>query len=222
MWFGVIVASNPLAGWWGKNKRTAYIVLAVIVVLFVFVNRGGGAKTKRVEMPKDYGSAGRELLVHAPAHPKKPIPLVLILHDDNLDAKTLDHDSGAGSVANSRDFAVAYPEAVGGTWRIDSPDGADAQYLRDVVAYVSAKKSKIDPNRVYVWGVGEGARLALTTVCATGKPVFAAVGVVGQFAQEPQSPCGDRVPKVRAADIEWKKKVSEALWEASSKNHRAA
>lgn len=218
MWFGWTVASNPLAGWWGKNKRTVYIVLAVVVVLWVFVGRGGGSKTKSAEIPKDYGSAGRELLVHAPGDPKKAIPLVLILHDNNAQAKDLDHDSGAGSVANSRDFAVAYPEAVGGTWRIDSPDGADARYLRDVVTFVSDKKSKIDPSRVYIWGEGEGARMALTAVCAPGQQVFAAIGVVGQFTQDPQAPCGDRVPKVRVADIDWGKKVSEQLWTESAKN----
>jgi polyhydroxybutyrate depolymerase len=216
VWFGWTVASNPLAGWWGKNKRTVYIVAAVIIVLWVFIGHSGGTKTTRVSLPKDYGSAGRELLVHAPAHPGKPIPLVLILHDDNSDAKTLDKDSHAGSVANKRDFAVAYPEAVGGTWRIDGPDGADARYLRDVVSYVSAKKSKIDVSQVYVWGVGEGARLALTAVCGTGKPVFAAVGVVGQFTQEPQPACPGRAPEERVAETKWNEKVSEALWKASS------
>lgn len=215
MWFGWIVASNPLAGWWGKNKRTVYIVAAVIVVLYLFIGNNGGTKTKRVTMPKEYGSAGRELLVHAPGHPKNPIPLVLILHDDNAAAKNLDHDSGAGSVANSEDFAVAYPEAVGGLWRIDGPDSPDAQYIRDVVSFVADRKSKIDLNQVYIWGVGEGARLAQTTVCGGAKPVFAAVGVVGQFTQEPQSPCPARAPQERVAETKWNKKVSEALWKAS-------
>ncbi|WP_308301552.1 PHB depolymerase family esterase [Frankia sp. AiPa1] len=215
------MASNPLAGWWGKNKRTVYIVAAVVVVAFVFVQRGGGPKTKHDTMPKDYGSAGRELLVHAPSNPKKPIPLVLILHDDNTSAKTLDHDSKAGKVANEKTFAIAYPEAVGGTWRIDSPTGPDAQYLRDVVTYVSTKKSEIDPKKIYIWGVGEGARLALMAVCDTGKPTFAAVGVVGQFTQEPRSPCAGRVPEARVAETDWTKKVSEALWKASS-GHRLA
>ncbi|WP_261554033.1 PHB depolymerase family esterase [Frankia tisae] len=219
MWFGWIVASNPLAGWWGKNKRTVLIVGVVIVVLWVFIERGNGPKTKRVSMPKGYGSADRELLVHAPKDPRNPIPLVLILHDDNVDAKTLDHDSAAGSVANARNFAVAYPEAVGGTWRIDSPDGVDAAYLRDVVSYVSTKKTKVDPNHIYVWGVGEGARLALTAVCGGAKPIFAAVGVVGQFTQEPQSACPGRVAEARVAETDWDKKVSETLWTASAKHH---
>lgn len=210
------MASNPLAGWWGKNKRTVYIVAAVIIVLWVFIGTNGGTKTKRVTMPKDYGSAGRELLVHAPGHPKKPIPLVLILHDDNVTAKSLDHDSRAGSVANDEDFAIAYPEAVGGLWRIGGPDSPDAQYIRDVIAFVADKKSKIDPNRVYIWGVGEGARLAQTVVCGGGKPIFAEVGVVGQFTQEPQSPCPGRAPQDRVAETKWNRKVSETLWKASS------
>lgn len=219
MWFRGTVAANPLAGWWGKNKRTGYIVAAVVVVLWVFIQHDSGPKTKRDAIPKGYGSSGRELYVHAPGSPRKPIPLVLILHDDNTSARTFDHDSKAGSVANEKTFAVAYPEAVGGTWRIDGPDGPDARYIRDVIDYVSTKKSKIDPNRIYIWGVGEGARLALTAVCSAGTPAFAVVGVVGQFTQEPQSPCAGRVPVERVAETDWDKKVSETLWKASS-GHR--
>ncbi|ORT47113.1 plasmid partitioning protein, partial [Frankia sp. KB5] len=78
---------------------------------------------------------------------------------------------------------------------------------------------KVDPNRVYVWGIGEGARLALTAACAPGKPEFAAVGVVGQFDPEPGPTCQDRVPEGRAPEASWDRKVSETLWKFSS-GHR--
>ncbi|ETA03622.1 plasmid partitioning protein [Frankia sp. CcI156] len=219
MWFGWTVVSNPLAGWWGKNKRTVLIVGVVIVVVWGYLGTRDRPKTQRVSLPGDYASAGRELLVQAPSDPANPLPLVLILHDDNADAKSLDRQSDAGKLANSRDFAVAFPEAVGGTWRIDGPEGADVRYLRDVVRFVSTKRTKVDPNRVYVWGIGEGARLALTAACAPGKPEFAAVGVVGQFDPEPGPTCQDRVPEGRAPEASWDRKVSETLWKFSS-GHR--
>ncbi|ABW15866.1 MULTISPECIES: PHB depolymerase family esterase [Frankiaceae] len=215
MWFGWIVASNPLAGWWGKNKRNVIIAGVALVAIWWLVAANGRPKVERVTIPDGYPSADRELLVQAPSKPNDPLPLVIILHDDNTDASSLEHDSDASSLANRRDFALAFPEAVAGTWRLDDPNGADQQYLRDVVRYMDEERTDIDLNRIYVWGIGEGARLALLAACSPGPPVYAAVGVVGQFEAEPGPTCDNVTQHGRVAETDWDKKVSSTLWDFS-------
>jgi polyhydroxybutyrate depolymerase len=214
------VVSNPLAGWWDKNKTKVLVAGAAILVVFVFVSFGDSPKTERVAIPKGYPSVDRELLVHAPKDPKSPVPLVLVLSDDNMDVKTIERESKASKLADRRHFAVAYPEPVAGTWRVDDPSGADAQYLRDVVRYLAEKRTAVDPDRVYVWGLGEGARMALTVACANRPPVFAAVGVVGQFDPEPGPTCRDRVPEARVASTGWSNDVTTKLWNFSKNQRR--
>lgn len=221
MWFGWIVVSNPLAGWWDKNKKKAIIAGVAVVVLWAFLATRDRTETEAVAIPEGYASADRELLVHAPAEPDNPLPLVIVLHDNNSDASAIERESDASSLSDRRDFALAYPEAVGGTWRIDPPDDADVQYVRDVIRFMDSERTDVDLNRIYVWGIGEGARLALTVACSSADPRVAAVGVVGQFDPEPQPTCEDRVPHGRVLQTGWDDDVTDTLWEFSEDSQPA-
>ncbi|MEX5632947.1 plasmid partitioning protein [Parafrankia sp. FMc2] len=220
MWFGWIVASNPLAGWWGKNKKNVIIVGVALVAVWWLVAGRGRPEVEQVDIPDDYPSAGRELRVQAPSDPDEPLPLVIILHDDNADAKSLEEASDASSLASRRDFALAFPEAVAGTWRLDDPNGPDLQYLRDVVRFMDEERTDVDLDRVYVWGIGEGARLALLAACGPGDPVYAGVGVVGQFETEPGPTCDAVTPHGRVAETAWDDDVTDALWDFSHDKRR--
>ncbi|OAA25646.1 polyhydroxybutyrate depolymerase [Frankia sp. EI5c] len=222
MWFGWSVASNPLAGWWGKNKKKAIIIGVALVAVWWLAAGRGHPEVERTAIPDGYPSAGREVLVQAPSDPDDPLPLVIILHDGNSDVETLERESKASSLANRRDLALAFPEAVAGTWRLDDPNGSDLQYLRDVVRFMDEKRTDVDPDRVYVWGVGEGARLALLAACGTGTPTFAAVGVVGQFETEPGPTCDSVTPHGRVAETKWDGDVTDALWKFSRDLRRTA
>jgi polyhydroxybutyrate depolymerase len=215
VWFGWIVVANPLTGWWGKNKKKVIGGGVALVVIWGFVAANGNPKTTDELIPDRLASKGRELRVHADKKAKDPMPLVLVLHDDNTSATSVENDSKVASLADRKHFAVAFPEAVGGTWRVDG-QGPDAQYLRDVVTYVSQDWTAIDPARVYIWGFGEGARMALAVACA-GPTEFAAIGVVGQFDPEPGPTCRDRVPEARVAEPSWDNKVTDSLWKFSAK-----
>ncbi|WP_311984147.1 MULTISPECIES: PHB depolymerase family esterase [Parafrankia] len=197
------------------------IIIGVVLVVVWWLAAGRGhPKVEKATIPDSYPSAGRELLVQAPSDPGDPLPLVIILHDDNSDAKTLEEGSKVSSLANRKDLALAFPEAVAGTWRLDDPKGADVQYLSDVVRYMDEKRSDIDLDRVYLWGMGEGARLALLAACTSATPIYAAVGVVGQFDTEPGPTCDNVTPHGRFAETEWDKGVTDALWKFSRDLHR--
>jgi polyhydroxybutyrate depolymerase len=215
------VASNPLPAWWGKNRKRVFAALAVLLALWVLFGGGRKPETKQQNIPKGYPSAGRPLLVHAPSNPADPLPLVLVLHEDHSSPADIERVSNASKVADRRDFAVVYPEAVNGTWRVADPRGADMDmgYLRDVVDYV-AKQTKINKNRVYIWGYGlGGGPFALDAACTKSDHMFAVVGVVGKFDPEPVDTCKKNkvanVRVLRAKDVNWTKKTTDALWDGS-------
>ncbi|AEH11602.1 hypothetical protein FsymDg_4349 [Candidatus Protofrankia datiscae] len=217
MWFGCLVVSNPLKAGkqlWAKNRKRVLIIGAVLVVAWIYVSRSGNPDTERAKIPTGYLSAERELTVHADADPGKPLPLVLVLHDDNSDAGAIEKITEASTLADRRDFAVVYPEAVDGEWRLDDPQGADVQYLRDVVRYVSQERSKIDQSRIYIWGLGEGGRAALAVACAAPDNglKFVAVATVGSVGQSPS--CSPET-HVQHVDGAWNERITRALWDFS-------
>jgi len=212
------VAANPLTAWWGKNSRTIIIAAVAIFALYLFVHGSNAAKTVEKDMPDRYESKGRVLLVHAKQNEKKAIPLVLVLPDNNTKTKVFETDSGASKLANRKHFALVYPEPVAGEWQVDAT-GADAQYLLDVITYMSEDWTTIDPKRIYIWGLGEGARLALALACAYPTK-FAAVGVVGQFDPDPGPDCQAQVPTDRERQASWDDDLSRNLWSFSSNKSR--
>jgi polyhydroxybutyrate depolymerase len=210
--------ANPLSSTWSKHRRTIIIAAVAIVVLYVFTQRSGGPKTTEQELPASYVSKGRVLLVHANKNSKSPVPLVIVLSDDNTKTKVFESDSKVSALADQKHFALVYPELLNGTWTV-GPTGADAQYLQDVISYMSHSWTNVDASRIYIWGLGEGARLALAVACANPTQ-FAAIGVVGQFEPAPGPDCASQVATDRDNSAAWDDRVSSRLWSFSSNKTR--
>nr|MDT0664851.1 hypothetical protein [Micromonospora sp. DSM 115978] len=167
------MAPKAITDWWTKNRKKVIIAGVVIVVAWGYVVTSDRPDTTVETIPDGYASADRELLVHAARDSDDAKPLVLILHDNASSATEIENDSEASSYLRMRGAAVVYPEAVSGTWRVGDPRGADTQYLRDVVRYMADDYTAIDLSRVYVWGFGEGGRLAAELACTTSARQFA-------------------------------------------------
>jgi polyhydroxybutyrate depolymerase len=219
VWFGVGVAANPLAGLWSKNRRTIIIVLVAIVVLWVWTSSNRAAKTTQVTLPKSYASQGRVVLVHAKRN-TGAVPLVVALADDNTLAKDFESNSALSKLADKKKFSLVYAQPVNSAWQV-GPTGPDAQYVQDVVNYVSKTYPKVDSSRIYIWGLGEGGRLALALACANPTK-FAAVAVVGEFTSPPTPNCGTEVPTTWDKEAAWDATTSTKLWNFSSPNSRHA
>ncbi len=220
VWFGCLVASNPLKAGkelWSKNRRRVLVAAGVVVVALAYGHHSPEVKTERAEIPAGYESAGRELAVHAEAKPEKPVPLLLVLHDDESDAATIEKDSKVSALADQQKFALVYPEAVASTWQTN---GQDARYLWDVVRYVAKERSNIDMSRIYIWGAGEGGRLALTVACGpldpAQQPLFTAVGTVNTVGPLPACPSRVHVKSVALAPgRKWNEATTSELWKFS-------
>jgi polyhydroxybutyrate depolymerase len=189
-------------------------VLLVVFAVYVKSRTAGAATSVETQLPPPYASAGRAVLVHAKRTGRGPVPLVVALSDDETKTGEFETDSGLSMLADHAGFAVVYPESLGGTWAV-GPTTPDARYIQDVVRYLSTSWTWVDPARVYLWGFGQGGRLALALACANPTE-FAAVGVVGAFSPPPGPDCSAQVPTDREESSSWHAHLSARLWSFSS------
>jgi polyhydroxybutyrate depolymerase len=122
------------------------------------------AVNRTVELNQD-GRARPYLLHVPPGRPENPRPLLLELHGRGIDAVTFDNLTGFRALADETGFAVAMPSAIAELWndgryaRMAGSGPDDVGYLLAVLDDVAARVP-IDPNRVYVAGMSNGATMA--------------------------------------------------------------
>lgn len=139
-----------------------------------------------------FGEARRILVHDPPGAEGLSLPLVLALHGTGGSGRLMALLSGLNRLADERGFRVAYPQALGevGTeepargaaWNAGPglgcplhPDADDVAFLGAVVARV-ARHAPIDPQRLYVAGFSNGARMAYRMALAA--PWVAAIAAV--------------------------------------------
>ena len=140
--------------------------------------RQRGLKTERW---LDSEGKNRRFVIHSPPirDANRRLPLVVDLHGStsNPDEEML--LTGLDVIADSEEFMVVAPEALGGAWNIpfDPAGPDDVAFVHDLVEHVEATLP-IDSRRVYVVGFSGGGRLAslLACVLCNRLAAFAAVG----------------------------------------------
>jgi polyhydroxybutyrate depolymerase len=115
----------------------------------------------------------------------RPAPLVMILHggnntpEDMAKATLFDREAAAG------DFIAAYPEGVGKAWNAGTCCGAAPRRGLDDVAFLTRALDQlqadypVDPERVFVAGVSNGAMMAYRLACERADRVRAVGSVAG-------------------------------------------
>lgn len=137
-------------------------------------------------VPLVHDARVRPYLLHVPpiANPEG-MPLLLELHGRGIEAELFDRLTGLRRLADEAGFAVALPSAVGETWN----DGRDlARNQADDVGYLAAvlddtvARVPIDPRRVYVVGMSNGATMAGRLACELPDRFAAIAQVAGTAA----------------------------------------
>lgn len=112
----------------------------------------------------------------------KAVPLVVMLHGGFGSAEQAEADYGWDAKADAEGFVVAYPNGDGRAWNAGTCCGApardgvdDVRFVTEVVHAVQGQIS-IDPRRIYVTGMSNGAMMTERLACET--KVFAAAASV--------------------------------------------
>ena len=150
--------------------------------------------THRISM--SHGGLDRPYLLHVPESDPRPagpeaasraagLPLVLELHGRGIDAAQFDRMTGFTALAEEMGFIVAAPEAVDEMWNDGRESSAHDNALPDDVGYLAAlladvsNGARVDPARVYVVGMSNGAGMTARFVCERPDLVAAAAQVAG-------------------------------------------
>ena len=134
------------------------------------------------------GGLTRTLTVHVPASydPAQTTPLVLDFHGEFSDGAQQDELSGMSAKADAEGFIAMFPEGIGGSWNAGGDCcGTALQENVDDVGFVSdiletaAVRLCVDPRRVFVTGMSNGAYLAQRLGCALADRIAAIAPVAG-------------------------------------------
>lgn len=159
-----------------------------------------GAPAGRSTIPLVHDGRDRPFLLHVPpaasgGHP----PLVLQLHGRGIDPVMFDRWTGFSALADEAGFVLAMPAAVDEVWNDGRYRGTawdatdDVGYLLAVVDDVAARLS-IDPGRIYVVGMSNGAAMAGRLACEHGDRFAAVAQVAGTVGEEIAAACHPTLP----------------------------
>ena len=128
-------------------------------------------------------------------------PVILALHGGGGSADQFARSSGLSTPANRQGYAVIYPEGTGraGTWNGGYCCGSAARNRVDDMAFLDAviadatARFRLNPRRVYITGMSNGAIMAETYAALRPDRIRAVAGVAGTMDTARVTPTG-RVP----------------------------
>ncbi len=130
-----------------------------------------------------FGGLTRTYAVYRPARLEPAPALVVSLHGGFGTGAFDERAYGWDRLADRDGFVVAYPDGIGRAWNAGGCCGRPAREGVDDVGFLTAlidhlvAQQRLDPDRVYVTGMSNGAAMAYRLACeAPGR--LAAIGVV--------------------------------------------
>ena len=143
------------------------------------------------------GSSSRTFLVHVPKNPAAANPpLVIALHGGGANGKKMERFCGLSETSDRYGFVVVYPNGSGRlkgflTWNAGSCCGYaekhaidDVAFIRQLIAYM-IEQYHVDPSRVYVTGISNGAMMAYRLAAEIPDQIAAIAPVAGTLTIDP-------------------------------------
>jgi poly(3-hydroxybutyrate) depolymerase len=139
---------------------------AVIAALFAarYLSPFGSGVDRRNETIVVGGTTREYLLVVPKLTSNEPVPLLIACHGTGDSPQSMASYSGLDRLASERGFILVYPNAVRGMWKVIGPESGDGNRdIRFVDALLDRLSSQfhLDPHRIYVVGMSNGASFAL-------------------------------------------------------------
>ena len=152
----------------------------------VAFRHGGRKRIYHLHIPRSYDRT-------------KSMPLLMVLHAESGSGKGLKKfvRGGLNKIADKEGFIVVYPEGVKRNWN----DGRKVQDYKahqkeiDDVGFISSltdglvEKANVDPKRVYVTGMSNGAMMAYRLACEASDKIAAIASVAGAMPEPIASQC---------------------------------
>jgi polyhydroxybutyrate depolymerase len=161
--------------------------------------RDAGLEPGTHDLSLKVGNDTRESLLYVPASAGKAakVALVVVLHGGGGSGKNVQRQSRMNAVADANGFIVAYPDGTKGrfghTWNGGDCCGVamrenvdDVAFLRALIDMLIAQHC-VDPARVFITGISNGAIMAYRMACEAADKVAAIAPVAG--APMTTSPC---------------------------------
>jgi polyhydroxybutyrate depolymerase len=132
------------------------------------------------------GGVNRQFRLHIPPgyQQGRPVALVINLHGYNSNAEQQERLSQMSAKADAAGFIVAYPEGLGEpqSWKFGNrAEGqADVGFIRDLIQRLQAQLT-IDPQRIYVTGISNGAEMSFRLACDLAGTIAAFAPVAGGY-----------------------------------------
>ncbi len=120
---------------------------------------------RTVEVALRHEGRERPFLLHIPASASPPAPLVIELHGRGIAPLMFELWTGYSALSDEAGFVLAMPAAIDEIWNDGRSGGPrriradDVGYLLSVVDHL-ADAGTVDPSRVYVVGMSNGANMA--------------------------------------------------------------
>lgn len=145
----------------------------------------------------------RSYTIHVPGRVDKgqaKVPLVIVLHGGGGNARNAERMTGFNRVADREGFIVAYPEGTGRrrntllTWNAGHCCGYAMENRVDDVGFINVlldeliSRYPIDPSRVYVTGMSNGAMMSHRLGMELSARIAAIAPVVGTLFGDEQTP----------------------------------
>jgi len=169
-------------------------------VFLAFLGSSGKTFADDAKQKMSFEGEVRTYLIHlsGPSSASKPIPLLMVLHGAGRNGESMVKLTNGefDKLSDSDDFLVVYPEAVDKHWN-DGRTAKEIGYgnketgkLPNDVGFLSALIDRliatrnVDPRRVYVTGMSNGALMAYRLGCEIPERLAAIAPVDGSLVKE--------------------------------------
>ena len=170
----------------------------VIIMVFLSTLAAGAAQASDGETRHlSDGSRDRTYLLYRPAQLSRqtPVPLVIMLHGGFGSGSQAESAYHWEEKADQQGFVVAYPNGIARSWNAGGiccgpalrKNVDDLGFLTRLINTVSQAEN-IDPQRVYITGMSNGAAMAYRYACEGTYPIAAIGPVAGSFSYSCSKP----------------------------------